>query len=233
MFKIFIMYTITLNGNSSELSCDIFPPIEVDNTARICLLSLQTNNSIPNIEPGCNAIGFRNFIGQNENVIIPTGSYELEDLESVINKFMPNYVTHFKLKANSNTLKCMISCSHEIDFSVENSVAKLLGFRNVVYTTGVTHESENTVNIMKVNCIKVECNLIVGSFCDGAPSQTIHELYPTVPAGYKIVEVPRHPVFYRLNTTSISKVNIVLKDQNDFLINLRGEPITIRLQITR
>jgi hypothetical protein len=86
---------------------------------------------------------------------------------------------------------------------------------------------------MKINCIKVECNLITGSFCDGAPSQIIHELYPTVPAGYKIVEVPRHPVFYGLNTTSITKVNIVLKDQNDCLINLRGEPITIRLQITR
>ncbi|KAE9522963.1 hypothetical protein AGLY_016594 [Aphis glycines] len=77
---------------------------------------------------------------------------------------------------------------HEFDFSVENSVVKLLDFRNVLYTTGVTHESENTVKIMKVNCIKVECNLIVGSFCDGAPNQTKHELYPSVPAGYKIVE---------------------------------------------
>jgi len=227
------MYTITLNGNSSELSCDIFPALEVENTAQICLLSLHTNNSIPNIDLGCNTIGFHNFIGQNENVIIPTGSYELEDLESVIKNLMPDYITFFKLKANSNTLKCMISCSHEIDFSVENSISKLLGFRNVVYTTGATHESENTVNIMKVNCIKVECNLIVGSFCDGAPSQTIHEFYSTVPTGYKIVEVPRHTVFYRLNTTSISKVNIVLKDQDDCLINLRGESITIRLQITR
>ena len=86
---------------------------------------------------------------------------------------------------------------------------------------------------MKINSIKVMCNLITGSFCDGASSQIIHELYPTVPPGYKIVEVPRHPVFYALNTTSISRVHIVLKDQNDCLINLRGEPITIRLQITR
>ncbi|KAF0747256.1 Uncharacterized protein FWK35_00024634 [Aphis craccivora] len=117
--------------------------------------------------------------------------------------------------------------------SVENSIASILGFRNVLYTTGMTHESENTVKIMKINNIKVECNLITSSFCDGAPSQIIHELYPTVAAGYKIVEVLRHPVFYGLNTTSISRVNIVFKDQNDCLINLRGESITIRLQITR
>jgi len=226
------MYTITLNGNSSELSCDIFPPIEVENTAQICLLSLVTNNSIPNIEPGCNSIGFRHMFGVNDNITIPTGTYELEDLESVINKLKPDYITFFELKSDSNTLKCKISCSHEIDFSIENSIATLLGFRNVVYTTGSIHESENTVNIMKINCIKIECNLITDSFCDGSPSQTIHEFYPTVAVGYKIVEVPRHLVFYGLNTTSISKVEIILKDHKDRLINLRGEPITIRLQIT-
>ncbi len=172
------------------------------------------------------------MIGQVENVIIPTGTYELEDLEFVINKLKPDYITFFELKSDSNTLKCMISCSHEIDFSIENSIATLLGFRNVVYTTDSTHESENTVNIMNINCIKIECNLITDLFCDGSPSQTIHEFYPTVAVGYKIVEVPRHLVFYGLNTTSISKVEIILKDHKDRLINLRGEPITIRLQIT-
>ena len=204
------MFTLTLNGNSSELSCDIFPPLEVKNTAQLCLLSLQTNNSIPNIEPGCNSIAFRDMINNNDIVILPTGSYELAELESAIQKMMPDYVSWFELKANSTTLKCSISCSHEIDFSIKDSIAPLLGFRNVVYTTNATHESENTVNIMKINCIKVECNLITGSFCDGAPSQAIHELYPTVAAGYKIVEVPRHPVFYGLNTTYISKVKLIL-----------------------
>jgi len=80
------MYTITLNGNSSQLACDIFPPLEVESTAQICLSSLQTNNSIPNIEPGYNTIGFRNIINTNENVIIPTGTYELVYLESIIKK---------------------------------------------------------------------------------------------------------------------------------------------------
>ncbi|KAF0749875.1 Uncharacterized protein FWK35_00018421 [Aphis craccivora] len=163
-----------------------------------CLLSLVTKNSIPNIEPGCNSIGFCHMFGVNDNITIPTGMYELEDLE------YPDYITFFELKSDSITLKCKISCSHETDFSIENSIATLLGFRNVVYTTGNIHESENTVNIMKTNCIKIECNLITDSFCDGSPSQTIqytiHEFYPTVAVGYKIVEVPRHIVFYGLKT---------------------------------
>ncbi len=46
------------------MSCDIFPPLEVKNTSQLCLLSLQTHNSIPNIEPDCYTIGFRNSLGK-------------------------------------------------------------------------------------------------------------------------------------------------------------------------
>ena len=226
VFGIFIMYTITLNGNSSELSCDIFPPLEVDKTAQLCLLSLQTNNSIPNIELGCNTISF----SDSTSITIPTGTYELNELESVIQYLLLNTPVLFKLKANGNTLKCIMRCSHDVNFTVENNISKLLGFENKIYTTG-EHESDKMVNIMKVNCIKIDCNLISGSFNDGTPSQTIYEFYPSVPAGYKIIETPRHPVFYSLNSTSISKVDIVLKDQDDNLINLREHLITIRLQI--
>lgn len=115
--KIFNMYTLTLNGNSSELSCDIFPPLEVERNSQIlCLLSLQTNNSIPNIEPECNTIGFRNFFNQIENIILPTGSYEINSIEAVIKNLLPTYVTWFQLNANINTLKCVMSYSHEVDF---------------------------------------------------------------------------------------------------------------------
>ena len=231
MFEIFIMYTITLNGNSSELICDIFPPLEVNRNTQICLLSLQTNNSIPNVEPGCNTIGFRGMLGVHEDIIIPTGSYELNGLEMAIKKILPEFVSQFQLKANSNTLKCLITCSHEIDFTMKNNISNLLGFENKVYESETIHESENVVNISKINCIKVQCNLISGSFNDGIASQTIHEFFPTVPPGYKIIEVPKHLVFYPLHSTTISKVQITIKDQNGNLINLRGEPITVRLQV--
>jgi len=226
------MFTITLNGNSSELSCDIFPPLEVDKTSHMCLLSLQTNNSIPNIEPGCNIIGFENSYGETSEVVIPTGSYELSALESVIKQYLPDFVSFFQIKANSNTLKCFMRCSHIIDFTNSSSISSLLGFKNEKYFADTVHVSENLVNILKINCIKVECNLITGSFCDGKPSQIIHEFFPSAPPGYKIIEVPRHLVLYSLHYSTISKVQITLKDQNDNLINLRGEPITVRLQIS-
>jgi len=74
----------------------------------------------------------------------------------------------------------------------------MIGFRKVLYTANANHESENTINIMKINSIKVKCNLISGSFCDGPPSQIIHEFFPAVAAGYKIIKVPKHPCFMLL-----------------------------------
>lgn len=229
------MYTITLNGNSSELSCDFFPPIEVGKNARICLLSLQTNNSIPNINEGCNTIGIT--IRSNYDVLlnykftIPTGSYELHELESIIRELLSPYTDQFELKPNNNTLKCEMTCSAIIDFSTPNSIGPLLGFRNMSYDADKKHMSESLVDICKINCIYIESNLIAGSFNNGKQCHTIHEFYPNVPPGYKIIEIPRHMVLYALNCTEINRVSIALKDQNGKLIDFRGEPISIRLLI--
>lgn len=224
------MFTITLTGDSSELSCDIFPPLEVSKTSQLCLLSLYTNNSIPNIETGCNTIGFINKKGERYNIVIPTGTYELTSLATYIQEKMPDSVV-FELKANTNTLKCLMKCDDKIDFTIPNNISKLLGFECIEYNSNTVHESHNIVQIMKVNSIKIECNLISGSFNNGEPDRTIHEFSPSVAPGYKICEVPVHSVFYPLIDSTISKVSITLKDQDNNLINLRGEPITVRLQI--
>lgn len=195
------MYTITLNGNSSDLSCNFFPPIEVTRDANICLLGLPTNNSIPNINYKCNQLAVvrkdnhkltgdytvqafektkicllgvhavnsdtelntqcnRTDVEQNNNQVIvdnytlPTGSYELDEIETIIKHVLPDNIT-FTLKANNNTLKCEMFCSKDIDFFVPNSIANLLGFKNKVYAANVKHQSDMLVNISKVNFIYI------------------------------------------------------------------------------
>lgn len=228
------MYTITLTGNSSELSCDFFPPIEVGKNAKIGLLGFQTNNSIPNIDDKCNRIGFT-YNDHADNVIsydftIPTGSYELHEIETVINRVLGSNET-FELRADNNTLKCEMMSSKSIDLSVSNSIGELLGFKNQIYEANVRHQSDTLVNITRTNCIYIESNLVMGSFLNGKQCHTIHEFYPNVPPGYKIIEVPTHLVFYPLNSTSITRACIVLKNQDNEVIDLRGEPVSIRLLI--
>lgn len=257
------MYTITLNGNSSNLSCDFFPPIEVSRNAKICLLGLQTNNSIPNVNEKCNRIGFI-VITKQENIItsdmysvssdssvasefppeikllneiikyeftIPTGTYELSDLETAIQQLLSGKPIDFKLVANKITLKCEMNSTAHVDFTMPNNIASLLGFKSKIYESNVTHRSDTLVNISKINCIYIESNLVDGSFVNGQHCHIIHEFYPSVAAGFKIIEVPTHLVFYSLNCTSISHASLVLKDQNNELIDLRGEPISVRILI--
>ena len=112
-----------------------------------------------------------------------------------------------------------------------NNIGELLGFEKHIYNANVKHQSDKLVNITKTNCIYIESNLVMGSFNNGKQCHTIHEFYPNVPPGYKVIEIPTHLVFYSINCSSITHAEITLKNQDNELIDLRGEPVSIRLLI--
>ena len=163
---------------------------------------------------------------------IPTGCYEIITLETKIRGLLKDIgVNVFSLSTDNSTLKCAVHCNSDIDLNVEDSIAPLLGFDKRVLTRGRKHESDRVVKIMNVNTIKVECNLALGSFDNGRQSHTIHEFYPVVPPGYKIVEIPKYCVLYKLKTNTIDFVRVSLTDQNGKLIDFRGETVNVRLLI--
>lgn len=69
---------------------------------------------------------------------------------------MSDFVRWFELKSNSIIHLSVRYRAPSMTLTFQDSIASLLGFRNVVYTNNATHEFENTVNIMKINCIKIE-----------------------------------------------------------------------------
>ena len=80
--------TFTLKGRSNCLEAYFVPPIELHENYdySLALISLNTWNSIPNIEPGKNKIYYRDRDQQERIIKIPTGSYELADIETFIHK---------------------------------------------------------------------------------------------------------------------------------------------------
>ena len=52
-------------------------------------------------------------------------------------------MSSFQLKANNNTLKCLLMCNHNIDFTYDNNISQFLEFKNKVYTKNIMHEFEN------------------------------------------------------------------------------------------
>jgi len=94
-------------------------------------------------------------------------------------------------------------------------------------------ESEGVVNIVSINSILVNVDIITGSYVNERMQPVIYSFFPKVSPGYKIVEKPPHlknlPLPVTLDT--IANLRTYITDQDGNLLNLRGEVVTIRLDI--
>ena len=73
--------------------------------------------------------------------------------------------------------------------------------------------------------------MISGSYVDGKTKSTIYSFFPRVSPGYKIIESPVNLVYLPSNLNNIDNFNVSITDQDDYLLNLRNEKLTIRFHI--
>ena len=224
----FESFTLSLSGTSSVLAADYFPPIELDPKRKyvLGLVELLTFNSIPNIDMNCNKF----YVGK-EIVELPTGSYEIDDIEKTLQKTLERKGIIISIKPNNNTLRSIITCNREIDFQKNDSIGQLLGFTKHLLEPNISHVFDMPVTILKVNAVRVECNITTGAYINQNKVHTIHEFFPAVPPGFKIIEVPKQIIYLPITVKIIDHLQLRIVDQNGDLVNLRGEVITIRLHI--
>lgn len=240
-------YTFTLTGKKSNvLSMNLHPALELNPNKKyaLALIGLHTFNSIPNIDERANKFYYREKANKDVNgIIIPTGSYEISDIEKFLQQHLQerlnierNETTDseslLSLKPNNNTLKCEIKSKlYEIDFRPSDSIGSMLGFSKKVLSANQLHESDNAVNIIKVLTIRLECNLVVGSYYQGRPTHTLFQFSPEVNPGYSINIEPRNLIYLPVHERRIDNITIVLLDQNSQPVNFRDEEIVIRLEL--
>ena len=229
--------TVTVTGTDpSALVCDVFPPLELtDGECYAGMLDFTTYNSIPNVESGRNDVfpvlkGPRKTL---ELVKIPTGVYEISDIEMYLKKALLD--PKFALRPNNNTLKCELYCSYEIDFgSTEHTIGTMLGFsKKRKLEAYILHTSDAPVNINKVNVLEIRCNAVQGSYKTGRNEHILHSFYPTVEPGFKIVETPRNVIYFPLNVLQLRNVTVSVHDQDGDIVNFQGEVITARIHLKR
>lgn len=225
--------TITLSGNNSVLEADFFPPITLDSQFQYeCgLIDFQTFNCIPNVDE-TNNIFVYNSESESNVISLPIGSYEIEDIYQFIRSQLDDDVL-FDILLNKNTLKCEIRSGVTIDFTQENSIGGLLGFSERMLEADKTHISDKPININRINTIRVECSIITGSFLNNDSVHTLHEFFPTVEAGYKISETPQNVIYLPVTVATLRNICVKFVDQNNHLINFRGENIVTLLHIRR
>ena len=85
--------------------------------------------------------------------------------------------------------------------------------------------------IIRVNSLRIECNVTTGAYINDRNVHTIHKFFPIVPPEYKVVEVPSHVIYLPVAVKTIDHIQLRIVDQDGNLVNFRGETITRRLHI--
>lgn len=178
---------------------------------------------------------------------MPPGAYEIDEINKHIQEDLWNYLypdikvvnqqlidDFFKMTANNNTLKCEIKSKFIVNFGCGNSLADLVGFANEKYQPSLKIESTMPINIMNFGLIRLDCNIIAGSYINGKEAHTIFSFDIDVEPGYKLTKEP-HNIMYLPVTPSgrqyIDNITIRIVDDNGELLDFGGETINIILEL--
>ena len=236
-------FQIILSNDKSNFNTRFNPNLELDKEKvyEIALVNLETYYSFPNIDETNNIFVYSPDNGNSwVKIKIPEGSYEIDDINNTIQHEMEkrghydeiNEDYYINIAPNTNTLKSVLILEkgYQVDFNHQNSLAKVLGFTGTKYTEGF-HESENVVDILRINSILVNIDIISGSYVNGTTKSTIYSFFPDVSPGYKIIESPVNLVYLPITLDTIDSLNVTITDQDYHLLNLRNEKLTIRFHI--
>ena len=236
-------FQIIISNDKSNFNTRFNPKLELDREKvyEIALVNLETYYSFPNIDETNNVFIYSPDNGNSwVKIKIPEGSYEIDDINNTIQHEMEkrghydeiNEDYYIIIAQNTNTLKSVLILEkgYQVGFNHQNSLAKVLEFTGAKYTEGF-HESENVVDILRINSILVNIDIISGSYVNGTTKSTIYSFFPNVSPGYKIIESPVNLVYLPITLDTIDSLNVTITDQDYHLLNLRNEKLTIRFHI--
>ena len=236
-------FQIIISNDKSNFNTRFNPKLELDREKvyEIALVNLETYYSFPNIDETNNVFVYSPDNGNSwVKIKIPEGSYEIDDINNTIQHEMEkrghydeiNEDYYINIAPNTNTLKSVLILEkgYQVDFNHQNSLARVLGFTGAKYTEGF-HESENVVDILRINSILVNIDIISGSYVNGTTKSTIYSFFPDVSPGYKIIESPVNLVYLPITLDTIDSLNVTITVQDYHLLNLRNEKLTIRFHI--
>ena len=233
-------FNIIVSNNTSSIRTTFSPPLAFPKGCNyeMAVCSLETYYSFPNIDASNNSFKVSLDKGATWKPLIqiPIGCYEIEAINKEVKRLIVKVggkKDDVTIAPNVNTLQCLVILKDKIviDFNVDNSLRSVLGFNAQQLRGAGRFESENVVNIMKVNSIMVHCDIIGASRLNGEERPIIYSFFPNVGPGEKIITRPKNLIYLPITLGIISHMTCWLTDQDGNLLNLRGEEITITFHI--
>jgi len=230
-------FFVTVNGRSTKITTKFNPLIQLDKNKNyeMALVSLDTYYSFPNVDATNNNFKYSPDNGVTwTDITIPEGSYEFDKISEVIeaNLRAQGHTKGITITPNPSTFRTelRIAENYKVDFTTPNSIRTVLGFNAKVYTHGI-NDSEDIVNILNVTNLKVTSDIIGNSYENGSKCNVMYRFFPNTSPGHKIIENPPFLIYLPVLPRTISSMETKLLDQNDKLINLRGEELSIRFHL--
>lgn len=240
--------TVAFTGKSSVLHADFFPHITLDPDSGCCgLLDFTSYNSIPNITRGKNsefiyqkdaAAAAINASVKNKIISLPTGAYEVEDILKYLKIELSLEKINLWYEINVAASKVRIQFSNNIEW-IGGSVLNVLGFNkeagsSLTFKKNDVYWSDAIVKITDIDVIRIDCDIVSGSYINGKPGHTIHQFsHCKVSPGHKFIEVPKHIVYLPINEKQLQTIQISIVDQDGRPIDFRGEQISCRIHIKK
>lgn len=244
--------TVAFTGTSSVLRADFFPHITLDTDSSYCcgLLDFTSYNSIPNIINGKNnEFKYRyktdvkgkdantiNSMSAEKTISLPTGAYEVEDILKYLKIELSLEKISLWYEINVAASKVRIQFSNQIEW-IDGSVLNVLGFDRTsssVFKKNDVYWSDTIVKITDIDVIRIDCDIVSGSYINGKHCHTIHQFsHCKVNPGYKFIEVPQHIVYLPIKEKQLRTIQISIVDQDGRLIDFRGEQISCRIHIKK
>ena len=232
-------FLITLTGKGSRIEKTFEPEISITSGCHyeIAFTSLETYYNISNINSSNNTLQIAKIGESWVTLTLDTGCYGLMDLDAEVGRLLEENEMSgvVKFKANYNTFKCVmiLQAGYMINFNVNGSLRTVLGFEAKIYEAKEKRrfKSEHQVQILTVNSILVHCDLAGSSYLNGKRVPIIHSFFPLADPGTKIVEKPVEYIYLPVSSDVIRHITVWLTDQNQNVIDLGEETLTIKFHL--
>jgi len=178
--------------------------------------------------------GKQHFLYTGLVYVVPTGTYELDDLNGLLTTELKKLGVDFQMQTNLNTLHCGIKCSKRIDFNVPDSFASLLGFKpDADMPPNNWNWSTDIIHVFSVTNIGVALSCCEGDFRNGKPSHVIYQFTPNAEPGYRLSETPETVTYHLVIVDKLDEITAQIVDQAGRLISFRSEEISIRIHFRK
>ncbi len=172
------------------------------------------------------------MIEYKSDVFHPLSNYELEEIIDFLNNHEKAKNWRTKLSIDSNKLKVKLFSKWETDFTMPNTIGRVLGFKKRVLRAFMEHISDFSPKLFKLRAINIHCHLvnsnIVNEYTHSDIIYSFQVNYEKI--GTSTIKEPNTILYYPLTDTEITQLRIDIRDQDGKHIEFR-EPVIICLAI--